>query len=132
MSFRTTLLGNITVALGTSGITTSSELPWSAGGEALYLKNMKKVYLNEDQEAVTEMFNTLNPADDVMQREITVTGYLAVDAKNTNQPQIDSALLKLNNARKCVSNCFITEYAITNTTQDDKLVFEFTYRYLTI
>lgn len=132
MSFRDTLLANLGSALAGSGIAVSSELPWSAGGEALYLKNMKKVYLDSDQEAVTEMFNCLNPQHDVMQREITVAGYLAVDAKNPPQTQIDTALAKLNLARGAVSNCFITEYAITNSTDDDKLVFEFTYRFLTI
>lgn len=132
MSMRTTLLANLTVALGTSGITTSSELPWSAGGEQLYLKNMKKVYLGTDQEAHTEMFNCLNPSHDVPQREITVTGYLAVDAKNTNTTQLDLALAKLVQARDAVSNCFVKEYTITNRLEDDKLVYEFTYRFLTI
>jgi hypothetical protein len=127
---RDTLLANLSVALTGSVVSTSSELPWSAGNEKLYLKNMKKVYLDSDQEAVTEMFNCLNPANDVFQREITVAGYLAVDAKNP--PNIDTVITKISQARLSVANCFISECSVTNSTDDDRLVYEFTYRFITI
>ena len=129
---RDTLITYLSSALNGSGIAVSTELPWSAGNESLYLKNMKKVYLDADQEAQTELFNCLNPADDVIQREISVTGYLAIDAKNPNQTQIDTALSKLSLARSAVSNCYIKEYTVTNSTDDDRLVYEINYRFLTL
>lgn len=127
---RDTLITYLTGALNGSGIAVTSELPWSAGNEKLYIKNMKKIYLDRDSEALTEMFNCLNPANDVFQKEITVTGYLAVDAKNP--PQIDSVLTKLAQARLAVENCFLRECTINNSTDDDRLVYEITYRFLTI
>ena len=46
---RSELLSYLTTATSTSTIKTVSELPWNTAGEPLYLKNMKKFYLDEEQ-----------------------------------------------------------------------------------
>lgn len=131
MAIRDTLLANLSVALANSNVTTSSELPFVAGGTPLYDKNMKKLYLDYDNNSTTELFNTLNPADDVFQQEILVSGYFSVDAKN--QPgDIDTIVNTIRNARQSVSNCFVRECEITNDIADDRITYTIEFRFLTI
>jgi hypothetical protein len=49
-----------------------SELPWNTAGEPLYLKNMKKFYLDEDQVEETVLIPVLN-GNDVMSRVNTTS-----------------------------------------------------------
>ena len=78
---RTELLTALTSALNTTGIGVSQELPWTTGNEALYLKNMKRVYLGPEQRVDEDLIPILN-GNNVKRRQIVVQGYLAVDAKN--------------------------------------------------
>ena len=50
MSTRSDLLTQITTNISGSNISVSQELPWTASGESLYLKNMKHFYLDEEQD----------------------------------------------------------------------------------
>ena len=79
---RAELLTYLSTATTSTTIKTSVELPWNTAGEPLYLKNMKKFYLDEDTVVQTTMFPTLDGSD-VIQNDYIVKGYFAVDAKNT-------------------------------------------------
>jgi len=131
MAIRDTLLANLEVALSTSNVTTSSELPFTAAGVALYTKNMKKLYVDYDRTAFTEMFNTLNPSNDVPQREITVNAYFTVDAKNLPS-DIDTVVSTVLNSRLSVSNCHVRDCSLTNLIAEDHLTYTFEFRFLTI
>jgi len=131
MAIRDTLLANLEVALSTSNVTTSSELPFTAAGVALYTKNMKKLYVDYDRTAFTEMFNTLNPSNDVPQREITVNAYFTVDAKNL-PTDIDTVVSTVLNSRLSVSNCHVRYCSLTNLIAEDHLTYTFEFRFLTI
>jgi len=131
MAIRDTLLANLEVALSTSNVTTSSELPFTAAGVALYTKNMKKLYVDYDRTAFTEMFNTLNPSNDVPQREITVNAYFTVDAKNL-PTDIDTVVSTVLNSRLSVSNCHVRDCSLTNLIAEDHLTYTFEFRFLTI
>lgn len=131
MSIRATLLANLSTSLTGSNVTVSSELPFEAGGIRLYDKNMKKLYLSYDRTAMTEMFSTLNPNNDVYQKEITLNAYFTVDAKN--QPSdIDTVVSKVLNSRLSVANCFVNECTVSNDTFDDRITYTFEYRFLTL
>ncbi len=131
MAIRDTLLANLTTSLSGSNVTISSELPFEAGGIRLYDKNMKKLYLSYDRTAMTEMFNTLSPATDVYQKEITLNAYFTVDAKN--QPSdIDTVVSRILNSRLSVSNCHLNECTVSNDTFDDRITYTFEYRFLTL
>ena len=127
---RTALLAYLSSAL-TGTIKTSNELPFEQGGSALYIKNMRKVYLDEPEVEQTQLYTTFD--EDVVQNITTVRGYLAVDAKNRNI-DLDSALLTLALARlqADISSSFRKEFDYTTTIDDDKIIYEFEYRFYTL
>jgi hypothetical protein len=130
MAIRDTLLANLAVALAPHTVSVSSELPFTAAGVALYDKNMKKVYLDADRNDTTELFPTLD-YNDVFQQEITVLGYLSVDAKN--QPtDIEQVLGHVRASRLSVANCYLRECSVTNDYAEDRNTYTFEFRFLTI
>ena len=58
----------------------SENLPFDDSGVPLYLKNVKKVYVNSDQVAVDPIISTLNGVN-ISNEATSVTIYFAVDAK---------------------------------------------------
>ena len=70
MAIRDTLVTGLTANLATSNVSVSSELPFNSGGEPLYVKNKKHVYVDEDNIDVTELYNTLD-GNDIYQTETT-------------------------------------------------------------
>ena len=130
MAVRDTLLANLATTLANTNVSTSSELPFAAGGIALYEKNMKKLYLDVDKNKRTELFSTLDD-NDVWQQEIIVNGYLTVDAKN--QPtDIQTVIDAVVNSRLSVANCYLKECAVTNEYAEDRNTYTFEFRFLTI
>lgn len=115
----------------TATIKTSNELPFEQGGSALYIKNMRRVYLDEPEVEQTQLVPTFD--EDVNQNITTVRGYLATDAKNRNS-DLDSALITLANARTQadISSSFRKEFDYTTTIDDDKIIYEFEYRFYTL
>ena len=125
---RSELLSYLTTATSTATIRTVSELPWNTAGEPLYLKNMKKFYLDQEQYEESVLIPVLPGQNDVMQRTVAVTGYFAVDAKN--QPAgLASALTTILAAkdRTGIAN-FGVESDYTTEIQDDVLIYTVEYR----
>lgn len=130
MVVRDTLLANLAITLANTNVSTSSELPFTSAGVALYDKNMKKLYLDVDKNNRTELFSTLDD-NDVWQQEIIVNGYLTVDAKN--QPtDIQTVIDAVVNSRLSVANCYLRECAVTNEYAEDRNTYTFEFRFLTI
>lgn len=130
MTIRDTLLANLSISLSGSNVSTSSELPFTSAGVALYEKNMKKLYIDADQNNRVELFSTLD-YNDVFQQEITVNAYLTVDAKN--QPSdIQTVIDKIVNSRLSVANCHLRECGVTNEYSEDRNTYTFEFRFLTI
>lgn len=127
---RTELLNYLTTATSTATIRCVSELPWNTAGEPLYLKNMKRLYLSEEQVEQTVMFARLDGLD-VMQNQTTVQGYFAVDAKN--QPaNLAAALTTILGARsQFATTNHGSESDYTTEIQDDVLIYTISYRLLT-
>lgn len=130
MSIRDTILANVTTALSGSSVGVSSELPWNSGDVPLYEKNMKKFYLSAESKLITQNQITLD-ANDVYQTETTLTGYIAVDAKNepSDITTIVSAVL---NSKNAVANQFILECDASTEIVDDRNTYTFEYRFVTI
>lgn len=122
---RATLLSYLTTNL-TGAIKTSQELPFEEGGNPLYLKNMKRVYLDEPYTETGLLIGTLG--DCTIDQTITrVRGFLAVDAKNRNA-DLDSALSTLAQAKNQLTNFFRKEFDYTTTIDGSVMTFEFEYR----
>lgn len=130
MVIRDILLGNLSVALSGTNVSISNELPFSAGGVSLYDKNMKRLYLDADQNQRTQLFSTMDETD-VFQQEILVNGYLSVDAKNT-PGDIQTVINRVVNSRFSVANCYVKECEVTNTFAEDRITYNFEFRFLTI
>ena len=128
---RTELLDYLTANL-TGTIKVSQEQPFDQGGQALYLKNMRRVYLQEEYTEQVQLVPVLNAAD-IMQKITYVKGFLATDAKNRNS-DLDQALTVLTNARTGanISGSFRKEFDWTTTIDNDVLLYEFEYRFYTL
>jgi hypothetical protein len=124
---RAELLAFLTTATSTATVKTVSELPWNTAGEPLYLKNMKKMYLDQTQRVETTLIPTLN-GNDVFQRDLIVTGYFAVDAKN-EPTGLSTAITTILSAkdRTGITN-FGSESDYTTEIQDDVIIYTVEYR----
>ena len=124
---RAELLSYLTTATSTATVKCVSELPWNTAGEPLYLKNMKKMYLDQTQRVETTLIPTLD-GNDVFQRDLLVTGYFAVDAKNepTGLSQAITTILSAKD-KTGITN-FGTESDYTTEIQDDVIIYTVEYR----
>lgn len=125
---RAELLSYLTTATSTATVKTVSELPWNNAGQPLYLKNMKKFYLAQEEFEQSVLIPTLPGQNDIMQNTVKVTGYFAVDAKN--QPAgLSTAITTILGAkdRTGLGN-FGTESDYTTEIQDDVLIYTVEYR----
>ena len=128
---RAELLSYLTTNL-TGTIKPSQELPFEDSGAALYLKNMRRVYLDEPQTEQEELVPTLDDSD-INQKITTVRGYLTVDAKNRNA-DLDTALTTMATAKNVttITNAFRKEFDYTTTIDADRIIYEFEYRFYTL
>ena len=125
---RAELLSYLTTATSTATVKTVSELPWNNAGQPLYLKNMKKFYLGQEEFEQEVLIPTLPGQNDIMKNTVKVTGYFAVDAKN--QPAgLSTAITTILGAkdRTGLGN-FGTESDYTTEIQDDVLIYTVEYR----
>jgi hypothetical protein len=125
---RSQLLSYLTTATSTATIKTVGELPWNTAGQPLYLKNMKKFYLDEAQYEQSQLIQVLPGFNGVDQNLVTVTGYFAVDAKN--QPAgLSTAISTILGAkdRTGLAN-FGVESDYSTEIQDDVLIYTVQYR----
>lgn len=129
---RTELLAYLTANL-TGTIKPSSELPFQEGNNALYLKNMRRVYLDEPFTEMDRLYGTLDANHHVNQKITFVRAYLCVDAKNRNS-DLDAALTTMASAKDVASitTAYRKEFDYTTLIEDDRLIYEFEYRFYTI
>lgn len=130
MAIRDDLKANLDVSLSGSSVSVSSELPWTSAGEPLYIKNMKKVYLDEDNISKTELFSTLDNQD-VVETTTGVTGYLAVDAK-TQPTDIDTVVSNVLTSRLAITGQASSECEMSTSTEADVLVYQFQFNFITV
>jgi hypothetical protein len=128
---RQQLLDYLTANL-TGSIKTSTELPFESGGAALYQKNMRRVYLDEEYLEQDQLVPVLD-AQDIMQQITTVRAYLTMDAKQRNA-DLDSALTTLAQARvgANITDSFRKEFDYITSIDNDVLLYEFEYRFYTL
>lgn len=129
MAIRDDIISRITTNLsGHTSYSISSELPYTTD-QVLYLKNMRTIYVDEQQEEVTALFNTLDN-NDINQSLTTVTAYLAVDAKNQTS-DIDTVVSNVLLARDGVT-APIKDSNVTTEIENDVLTYTFEYNFVTV
>jgi len=130
MAYRSTLLTNLQTNLATGNISVSTELPYTAGSDALNIKNMKTLYLDQDNETITQNQQFLDNGS-VDQKETTINAYVSVDAKNP-PADLDTRIASIQNAKSSVANVFLRECETTTEIESDILTYTFEYRFVTI
>lgn len=128
---RAELLSYLTTNL-TGTIKPSQELPFQEGNNALYFKNMRRVYLDEPYTEVDRIYGTLNGCN-VNQKITYVRAFLAVDAKNRNA-DLDQALVTMDSAKDVttINTVHRREFDYVVTIEDDRVLYEFEYRFYSI
>ena len=125
---RTELLAYLTTNL-TGQIKPSQELPYLEGVAPLYMKNARRVYLDEPY---TEQDNLLTTLDSlrINRRTTVVRWFLTVDAKNRNS-DLDTALTTLGSAKDIttITGVFTRLFDYTVTIDNDRVIYEGEYRF---
>ena len=141
MSIRTLLLTQMANTLAGGGVVSedysleANELPWTASGEPLYVKNMRVVYVSDEDEAKVQLYRTLDQGA-VYQTETVVQAFLTEDAKNikANNPTVIENML---NAKSVVNtangyNVQIAESGYEQEIEGDTITYTFEYTFTTI
>ena len=141
MSIRSNIMAKLAETVANGGVTSTdyslerNELPWNASGEPLYVKNMRVVYVSEEEEAKVQLYRTLDQGD-VYQTETLVQAFLTEDAKNinANNPTVIDNML---NAKDIVNtangfNVQIAESGYEQEIQGDTITYTFEYTFTTI
>lgn len=130
MAIRSDLITLLTANLASSNASVSSELPYLSGGETLHVKNMKTVYVDEEQINKIELYNTLDN-NDVFQTETLVSAFLTVDAKN--QPgDIDTIVNNIVSARTGITGQTLKECEASTEINNDMVTYQFDFRFITV
>jgi hypothetical protein len=106
-----------------TGFTLTQELPWDAGGTALYLKNFKRIYVDTEQVAQEPLIDVLNGAG-VVNQITTVTVRITTDAKNPpsnyqtmvntfKAARLDSAITGVTQRTTQVTTEFVSDAQVT-------------------
>lgn len=118
------------LSLGTFQV--SSELPWDAAGQALYLKNFKTFYVDGPDTEETTLINTLcgNSGSSFVTKETVISVFVLVDAKQ--QPSNYSDLVE--SVQGCKDVTTITgvrsrECDVITTFEADAMLTEFVFRF---
>ena len=100
---RDSLITQLTTNLTGSNVSVSSELPFTSGGETLYEKNMKTLYVDEEEISQDTLYEVLD-RNNIAINTSSVTAYLQVDAKN-----------QLSDINSIISNVLSAKSVITAT-----------------
>jgi hypothetical protein len=125
---RTQLLTYLTAQL-TGSIKTSQELPFQEGTNPLYLKNARRVYLDEPYTEQDTLLPTLGSLQ-INSRTNVVRWYLSMDAKQRNT-DLDSALTILGSAKDIttITGVYTRLFDYTVSIDNDRVVYEGQYRF---
>ena len=130
MAYRDDLKSNLDIALASTNVSVSSELPFSSADVPLYEKNMKKLYIDEDNILREPLVETLD-FNHVENIETTVTAYLTIDAKNPIQ-DIDIITGAVINSKNSISGQITKECDMTTSMSADKLTYQFDFTFTKI
>jgi hypothetical protein len=124
---RQQLLTAITSATSTlTQFAVSREIPWNESGSPLYLKNKKKIYVDEERKEQSVLFATFT--GDIYQDDLITEVYLSVDAKNPPS-QLDAVISKILATKfntGIINSGVESDYTVDK--QEDVLIYTFEFR----
>jgi hypothetical protein len=125
---RTNLLNAITTATSTlTQFAVSQELPWTQAGDILFIKNMKRIYVDNPVIASSTIYYTFEK-NNVDLNEYTCTVYFTVDAKNPpSQTQLVlQRILDCKNKTGLISYDDESDYTVE--IQEDRMIYTIQFR----
>jgi hypothetical protein len=129
---RQQLLQAITTATSTlTQFGVSMELPWEQNGNALFRKNMKKVYVDNSYQEQNTLIPTLDNVN-VIENNLICNTYVCVDAKNppSQLDQLVTNILSCKDRTGIVNFIAESDYTIDKT--EDVLAYTFEFRLNTL
>jgi len=131
MSKRSDLITQITTNLAAhTDFTVSQELPFDSGGIPLYNKNLKTVYVDEQEITVEELYSTLDQGV-VNETTTTINAYLSVDAKN-QLSDINTVVANLLVARNVIADTIDSTSDYETAIAEDVITYTFEYNFTTV
>lgn len=127
---RDSLLTQLTTNLAGSSVAVATELPFTSGGELLYIKNMKKLYVDETTVEQDTLYEVLD-RNNIVQNTNVVTAYLVVDAKN-QLADINSVISSILSAKSVIARTVSSESDYILEYNLDKMIYTFEFRFITV
>jgi len=124
---RSSLITQLTTNLAGSNVSVSSELPFESGGDVLYSKNMKTLYVDEEQISQDTLYEVLDRSN-FLTNTSTVNAYLQVDAK-TQLTDINVIISSVLSAKSVITNTITSESDYDTEIDLDHIVYTFEYRF---
>lgn len=118
--------------LNLGSFTLSQELPWISSDNPLYLKNLKKIYVDREQTSVEILIPTLNGLD-VSAETTSVRVFFATDAKALSPDYNDVVSdLKTGKNADTITGVNRRDCLVSTSFEADLLVTEMEFRFTTI
>jgi len=124
---RSSLITQLTTNLAGSNVSVSSELPFESGGDVLYSKNMKTLYVDEEQISQDTLYEVLDRSN-FLTNTSTVNAYLQVDAK-TQLTDINAIISSVLSAKSVITGTITSESDYDTEIDLDHIVYTFEYRF---
>lgn len=109
--------------------TVSSEIPWTDAGTPLYIKNLRKVYVDNDNVEMEPLVTALDGLS-VQQEITTVRVYFANDVK-VQPPNYSDVVSEIKTVRNIdtIEGLYRRECDISTSIEQDNQVTEFEFRF---
>lgn len=126
-AIRSSLLTQLTTNLAGSNVSVSSELPFESGGDVLYAKNMKTLYVDEEQISEETLYEVLD-RNNFLTNLSTLNAYLQVDAK-TQLTDINTIISNVLSSKSVITNTITSESDYDTEIDLDHIVYTFEFRF---
>ena len=126
-AIRSSLITQLTTNLNSSNVGVSSELPFTSGGDTLYDKNMKTLYVDEENISQDTLYETLD-RNNININSSVVSAYLTLDAK-TQLSDINSIVSNVLTAKSVITNTMRSESDYETEMTLDKITYTFEFRF---
>ena len=126
-AIRDSLITQLTTNLANTSVSVRSELPFTSGGDVLYSKNMKHLYVDHEVIEQDTLFAVLD-RNNIETNISTVNAYLQVDAK-TELSDINSIVSNVLSAKSVITNTMRSESDYETEMELDHTVYTFEFRF---
>jgi hypothetical protein len=129
MTIRSDLIAQLVTNLTGLSVSVSTELPYESSGVTLFDKNRNVIYVDDEEEDVTELYRTLDSGV-VNETATLVSGYFTADAKNLST-DMNTVITQCLLARNGVT-ASDREADVTNEIDGDVITYTLEYRFINV